>query len=121
MPNFRHMPLGQLSLCCPPLLQVTSAEEQGAWWELQRRALVEQNPAAWDALLMRLWSSVLFWIYERIPDLAPAAAERVAQRAIAEFKRRQMAIPHDLTGLASHEALLADLQQVVAQLMADHP
>jgi len=120
MPDFRRMPIGQLTLYCPTLLQVISVEEQGAWRELQRRAWVEQNAAAWDALLTRLWPSVLFWIYDRVPDLAPAAAELVAQRAIAEFKRRQMATPH-YTGLASHEALLADLQQVVAQLMADQP
>lgn len=118
MPNFRHLPLGQLILYCPPLLQVASAEEQGAWRELQRRALTEQNPAAWDALMMRLWSSVLFWIYERIPEMAPAAAQRLAQQVIGEFQRRQMQrLNH--TDLLNHEILMAHLKQLVAQFLVN--
>lgn len=119
MPNFRHLPLGQLILYCPPLLQVASAEEQGAWRELQRRALTEQNPAAWDALMMRLWSSVLFWIYERTPDMAPAAAERLAQRTITEFKRQQISVTNPDSPLLRHELLLADLQRLVERLLAE--
>jgi len=110
------MSLGQLTLYCPPLLHATSVEEQGAWRELQRRALVEQNPAAWDALVIRLWSSLLFWIYERAPDLAPAAAEGLAQRTLYEFRRRQTRVTADAPFLPSHELLLADLQQLIETL-----
>jgi len=118
MPDFRHLPLGQLTLYCPPLLQVVSAEERGAWRELQRRALAEQNPAAWDALMIRLWSSVLFWIYECTPEMAPAAAQRLAQQVIGEFQRRQMRrLNH--ADLLNHETLIAHLKQLIAQLLVN--
>lgn len=118
MPDFRRMPLGQLILYCPPLLQVLSTEERGAWRELQRRALVEQNQAAWDALMTRLWSSVLFWIYEYAPEVAPAAAELFAQRTIGEFKRQQTQTVNHPSDLPSHEALVNTLKGSIAQLLA---
>lgn len=119
MPAFRRLPLGQLTLYCPPLPQVVTAEERAAWRELQRRALVEQNPTAWDALMMRLWPGVLAWIYARAPELAPTRAEQVAQQVISEFRRRQS---HGPTASApTHAALLADLQQLVELRLADAP
>ena len=119
MPDFRRMPLGQLILYCPPLLQVLSGEERGAWRELQRRALVEQNQSAWDALVTRLWSSVLFWIYESAPEIAPAAAERLAQRTISDFKRQQTQKVNSPTDLPSHEALIHSLNESIAKLLAE--
>lgn len=113
MPAFRRMSLSQLTLYCSPLHQAHASAEQGAWRELCRRAVNEQNPAAWDALLMRLWPSVLYWIYSRRPDLAPATAERFAQQILTEFKRRQTVI----AALPSHERLVADLQQLVERLL----
>lgn len=115
MPAFRRMPLSQLTLYCPLLHQAHSAAEQGAWRELYRRAVNEQNPAAWDALLMRLWPGLLYWIYTRRPDLAPATAERFAQHILSEFKRRQTVT----APLPSHERLVADLQQLVERLLTE--
>ena len=117
MPDFRRMPLGQLTLYCPPLRPPLSGDGRGAWSELQRRALGEQNPVAWDALLMRLWPTVLFWIYERVPEMSPATAERLAQQILNAFKHRHLrtmpAVP-----LPSHELLLAELHQLVTQLLS---
>ena len=119
MLDFRRMPLGQLILYCPPLLQVVSAEERWAWRELQRRALVEQNQAAWDALMTRLWSSVLFWIYECAPEMAPAAAERLAQLTISDFKRQQTQRVNSPADLPSHDALVNTLKGSIAKLLAE--
>ena len=119
MPDFRRMPLGQLILSCPPLLQIVSAKEHGAWRELQRRALVEQNPAAWDALMTRLWSSVLVWIYARAPEIAPATAELLAQRTIGEFKRRQMQMVHSSSDLPSYETFVNILKGLIAKLLTE--
>ena len=116
MPDFRRMSLGQLTLYCPPLHQALSVEERGAWRELQRRALGEQNPVAWDALLRRLWPPVLFWIYARTPEIAPATADILAQRILTTFKRRHERTTNQAT-LPSHEQLMAELQQLIAQLL----
>lgn len=114
MPDFRRMSLGQLTLYCPPLRQLLSAEEQGAWHELQRRALGEQNPVAWDALLTCLWPTVLFGIYECAPEIPPATAELLAQRILSVFKRRYERAANQAT-LPDHELLLADLLQLIEQ------
>lgn len=115
MLDFRRMPLGQLSLYCPPLRQALSPEAQGAWRELYRRALGEQNPVAWDALLIRLWPTVLFEIYARAPELTPATAEMLAQRTLSAFKRRQTQANYTLPALPSLETLLFDLQHLIEQ------
>ena len=120
MPYFRRLPLGQLTLYCPPLRQTLSVEEEGAWRELQRRALGEQNPAAWDALLMRLWPTVLFAIYERTSEIPPATAELLAQRILSAFKRRHR-FPVTPATLPSHEWLLVELQQFVEQWLGTYP
>ena len=118
MPDFRRMPLGQLTLYCPPLRQPLSVEGRGAWCELQRRALGEQNPVAWDALLMHLWPTVLFGLYERVPEMTPATAERLAQQILTAFKRRHLRTPPVAT-LPSHERLLADLHQLITQILSE--
>lgn len=114
MPDFRRLPLGQLTFYCPPLRQTLTVEEQGAWRELQRRAFGEQNPAAWDALVMLLWPTVLLHIYAFTPDIAPAAAERQAQQLLTTFKRRYTLATTPHFSL-SHEQLLAELQQLIVQ------
>ena len=113
MPDFTLLPLAQLIDFCPPLRQVTSAVARSAWHELQRRALIEQNPTAWDALLVRLWPSMLFWIYTQAPEMAPVRAEIIAQRAIGEFQR-QHSRPLD------HASLVAALQRAVLLALSDH-
>lgn len=115
MPDFRRMSLGQLTFYCPPLHQALSVEERGAWRELQRRALGEQNPVAWDALLTRLWPPVLFWIYARVPEIAPATAEMLAQRILTTFKRRHERITSQ-AALPNHEQILAELHQLIEGL-----
>jgi hypothetical protein len=119
MPDFRRLPLSQLIHYCPSLLQVTSAETRSAWVELYRRALVEQNQAAWDALMIRLWPSLLYWIYARAPEISPATAERVAQRAIRELKRQSTTLFHRTSSLPDYEQLLTDLQRLVERLLAE--
>ena len=117
MPDFRRMSLGQLTLYCPPLRPPLSVEGRGAWSELQRRALGEQNPVAWDALLMHLWPTVLFWIYERTPEISPATAERLAQQILSAFKHRHLRTTPSVP-LLSHERLLAELHQLVTQMLS---
>lgn len=117
MPDFRRLPLSQLILYCPPLLQATSPDARGAWVELYRRALVEENQAAWDALLMRLWPAILHWIYSYAPEVLPATAERIAQRVINEFKHHQVSLPRADSPLPGYEQLVRDLHQVVARLL----
>lgn len=119
MPDFRRLPLSQLIHFCPPLLQTTSVEARGAWAELYRRALGEQNQAAWDALMIRLWPSLLYWIYARVPEVSPATAERVAQRAIRELKRQSTSLFHRTSSLPDHEQLLTDLQRLVERLLGE--
>lgn len=119
MPDFRRLPLSQLTLYCPPLLQATTAEARGAWGELYRRALIEQNHAAWDALMIRLWPSLLYWVYAYAPEIAPATAERVAQRAISEFKRQLTAPFQPAAFQPDHEQLVSDLQRLVEHLLAE--
>lgn len=119
MPDFRRLPLSQLILYCPPLLQATSFDARSAWVELYRRALVEENQAAWDALMIRLWPAILHWIYTHAPEVSPATAERIAQRAINEFKRQQITPPRSASLLPGYEQLVRDLQQSVALLLGD--
>jgi len=119
MPAFRRLPLNQLILYCPPLLQATSAEARSAWGELYRRALVEQNQVAWDALMMRLWPSLLYWIYVAAPDSSPATAERIAQRTISEFKRQPLLSLYPTTALPDYEQLVTELQRLVARLLTE--
>ncbi len=117
MPDFSLMPLHQLLRVCPPLLQVTSAADARAWQELQHRALVEQNPAAWDALLVRLWPSILFWIYANAPEMTPAVAEILAQRVIGVFKRQHIRPDSHTVELPNHLTLIADLRRTVIQVL----
>ncbi|MCE7986119.1 MAG: hypothetical protein DYG89_33495 [Caldilinea sp. CFX5] len=119
MPDFRRLPLSQLILYCPSLLQAASAETRTAWVELYRRALVEENQAAWDALMLRLWPAILYWIYTYAPDVSPATAERIAQRAINDFKRQQITPPRSDSPLPGYEQLTSDLRQVVARLLGE--
>lgn len=119
MPDFRRLPLSQLTLYCPPLLQATSPDARSAWVELYRRVLVEENQAAWDALMMRLWPAILHWIYAYAPELPPATAERIAQRAINELKRRQVPSPRTDSPLPGFEQLVSDLQQIVTYLLGN--
>lgn len=120
MPDFRRLSLGQLTLYCPPLRQALSGEEQGAWRELQRRAFLEQNPAAWDALVMRLWPTVLVGIYNYAPELAPAAAALLAQQILHTFKQRYTPMTTSSFRLR-HEQLLAELQQLITQHLLKSP
>jgi len=117
MPDFRHLPLRQLIYYCPSLLQATTAENRSAWVELYRRALVEQNGAAWDALMMRLWPALLYWIYSRAPDISPATAERFAQQTISEFQRQQATATAD-SSLLTYDQLLMNLQRLIVQVLA---
>ncbi len=110
MPDFRRMSLNQLRAFCPPLLQVTSAVERDAWAELQQRALVAQNPAAWDLLLLCLWPSLLSWIYAYAPETSPAVARRFALRVLCQFQRQQLAP-------ISHTTLIVQLHHTVIQLL----
>lgn len=118
MPDFRHLPLSQLILYCPSLLQATTAESRVAWLELYRRALVQQNQAAWDALMMRLWPAILYWIYSRAPEVTPATAERFAQQTISEFQRQQSVNVAD-SPLLTYDQLLMSLQQLIEQLIEE--
>lgn len=85
MPDLTAMPLAELLQYCRPLTQQFVHADESAWHELLRRALVQRNDSAWDALIQRLWPIVLHWIYTDFPDTTPAEAERVAQLAIWSF------------------------------------
>lgn len=119
MPDFRRLPLSQLMLYCPPLLQASSVGPRSAWVELYRRALAEDNGAAWDALMVRLWPALLHWIYTYAPELSPATAERIAQHAINDFKRQQITSLHSTSPLPDYEQLVTDLQRAVERLLGE--
>lgn len=119
MPDFRHLPLSQLILYCPSLLQATTTESRVAWLELYRRALVEQNQAAWDALMMRLWPALLYWIYNHAAEVSPAAAEQIAQRVISEFKRHRTTATTTHSPLPTYDQLLMNLQRLIEQLLEE--
>lgn len=119
MPDFRRLPLSQLILYCPPLLQVTSAEARGAWAELYGRALGERNQAAWDALMIRLWPGILHWIYACTPEVSPAMAERIAQRIISEFKHQQITPLNPHLPRPNYTELVTDLQRLVERLLCE--
>lgn len=89
MPDPTTLPLDELLSHCPPLTQTQTTENAVAWHELERRAFHLQNDAAWDALVDRLWPSVLTWIYAYIPDLPPATAEQLAQQTILALRQQQ--------------------------------
>ena len=119
MPDFRCLPLSQLILYCPALLQTTTAESRVAWLELYRRALVEQNQAAWDALMIRRWPVILSWIYTRAPEVAPSTAERLAQQTISEFQRQQATLTTAASPLPTYDQLLMRLQRLIEQLLEE--
>ena len=96
MPDLTTLPLNQLLQRCPPLTQPLSHADEAAWAELERRAFYERSDAAWDALVGRLWSTVIAWLYIQKPDLAPADAELVTQRTIwAFYQERISATPFE--------------------------
>lgn len=90
MPDLTTLPLEQLLHRCPPLTQPLTPEDEAAWQELQRRALLQRNDAAWDVLVAQLWSVIFIWIYERAPDTAPATAELLTQQTIWAFRQEQI-------------------------------
>jgi hypothetical protein len=117
MPDLRQLPLDGLIAHCPPLRLVISAQERAAWAELQRRALCNGNSAAWDLLLLRSWSTLLFWIYEQAPETAPARAEQLAQQVLHNYKRLHRRNTPYLRSLHSYETLVAELQQSIRVCM----
>jgi hypothetical protein len=90
MPDLTTIPLDQLLQRCPPLTHTLSPDAEAAWQELQRRALLQRNDAAWDALVVQLWSVIFIWIYERVPDIVPADAELLTQKTIWAFRQEQI-------------------------------
>jgi hypothetical protein len=104
MPDLTILPLDQLLHYCAPLAQPLTPLAAAAWAELLRRALREQSDAAWDALVVGLWPAVLAWVYAQRPDLAPTAAELVAQRVIFQF-RGESAVSGTLSSVTDAAAL----------------
>ena len=90
MPELTTIPLEQLLQHCPPLTQPLSLDAEAAWQELQRRALLQRNDAALDALVAQLWSAIFIWMYERMPDIVPADAELLTQKTIWAFRQEQI-------------------------------
>ncbi|MEZ4870507.1 MAG: hypothetical protein R3C14_54765 [Caldilineaceae bacterium] len=117
MPDFHQLPLDQLLLTCPPLLQIATPVEAAAWRELLRRALVERNDGAWDALVLRLWTAVLFWVYARVPEIPPAAAELYTHRTLWEFRRRHLHSTMSQPRLLDAVTITALLQECIASIL----
>lgn len=116
MPDLSELPLEQLLYYCTTSLPCDQPTAAAAWQELLQRA-VAGNHAAWDALVALLWPSVLGWIYERRPDVAPAVATQVAQVVIAHALVRQQHSLRQRVHL-SVAALATDLQQQIRQMLA---
>ncbi len=126
MPDLTTIPLEQLLQYCPPLTQPLSPDAEAAWQELQRRALLQRNDAAWDALVAQLWSAIFIWIYERMPDIVPADAELLTQKTIWAFRQEQIpdgprsslsdASPSPTTALSSHSRSYHQFPSIVNQL-----
>ncbi|MCB0124084.1 MAG: hypothetical protein KDE58_17640 [Caldilineaceae bacterium] len=131
MPDLTTVPLPQLLASCRPLTQQLAPADEAVWRELLRRALLQRNDSAWDALVQRLWPVVLHWTYLGLPDTSPAEVERVAQLAIWTFLQEQLAsnVPSASSpnaGVAvadtdetatSPPSIAAQLQQVLQRLL----
>ena len=117
MSDFSLLPLEQLLHYCSPLTEPLLPEAQAAWHELQRRAFVEHSDAAWDALVTRLWSAVLCWLYMRVPEIAPDDAERLTQSTIWCYQHRQR-IHLQSTSLQPLLPIEHQIQRCLTQLLA---
>ncbi len=117
MPDLTSIPLEQLLKECPPLTQRLTAAADSAWHELLQRALVDQNDAAWDALINCLWFPIFAWLYAQAPNLPPAGAERMAQQVLLALRRDAVgatAAPH----LTTAATLVQFLQEQISLVLA---
>lgn len=112
MPDLRDLPLDQLLLYCTPPLPSELPQREAAWCELQRRVLAG-NEAAWDALVSALWDNVLTWLYARVPNLAPASAERLTQLVLLTLRSRYLYEGGRVVGLMPTVMLSRYLQQQI--------
>ncbi len=72
---------------CQEEARQTRSQEKGYCYELFRRAIEEQDDAAWTAIEQQYNRLILSWVLNRSPGMASEDAEAAAQEALSKFWR----------------------------------
>jgi hypothetical protein len=88
---------------------------------LLRRAFCDHNDAAWDAIVIHLWSIILQWLYAARPDLTPAAAETLGYRVLWQFRSHYLHHPDLASRFPTFQVLMDDLRSCTTQVVALAP
>jgi hypothetical protein len=110
--------LDHLKRACVHCLQTSRHDAGAPCRELLRRAFCDHNDAAWDAVIVHLWPTILGWLYEQQPDLSPAAAERLGYQAVRQFHSHHSANSDLATPFPTFQLLMADLRDCTRQVVA---
>ena len=97
------------------------AEESGFCFELFRRALEEQEPAAWTAIDQQYRQLILRWGCDCAPDLARSEIEEVVISAFPRFWQSLTRSTDPLTRRFAHiGAVLKYLKQCTVSTLLDY-
>jgi hypothetical protein len=97
------------------------SEESGYCFELFRRALEDQEPAAWMAIDHQYKNLILHWMYNCSPDLPREELDEIVPEALPKFWKilTQSTIP--LAERFAHVgAILKYLKQCAISVLRDH-
>jgi DNA-directed RNA polymerase specialized sigma24 family protein len=97
------------------------AEESGYCFELFRRALEEEEPAAWLAIDQQYRQLILHWGQDCAPDLPRQEVEQVVTATLPKFWQSLTRSAEPLTGRFVHVgAILKYLKQCTVSVLLDY-
>ncbi len=119
--NLPQNSLQEIIAGCEQEAQQERQQEKGHCFELFRRALDEQEPAAWTAIAEQYGRLMLGWVYAYPGnDFAPEEAEQLIHEALERFWRTLTSRSIQVATSFEHiGALLKYLQQCVVATLLD--
>lgn len=119
--SLRHLALTAVIAGCQAESNQDRAEEQGYCFELFRRALEEQEQAAWSAIDTQYHHLILYWMYNCSPSLPREEIDEVVPETLPKFWKILTKSATPLTERFTHVgALLKYLKQCAISVLRDH-
>jgi hypothetical protein len=119
--SLRHLALPDVIAGCQAESNQDRAEEQGYCFELFRRALEEQEQAAWSAIDSQYRQLILHWMYNSSPGLPREEIDEVVPETLPKFWKILTKSTTPLTNRFAHVgALLKYLKQCAISVLRDH-
>jgi hypothetical protein len=119
--SLRRMTLDHIVDGCRSESNQPRAEETGYCFELFRRALEEDEQAAWQAIDQQYKHLILHWIYSCSPNLPREEIDEIAPQALPKFWKILTKSTTPVTHRFAHVgAILKYLKQCAVSVLRDH-